>query len=196
MFAILNPIGNVVIFMGLAGNYSNLARRSLAIRSSIAIAVILVVTIWAGEMVLSFFGVALHSLQAAGGVVIALIALSMLHSSQSAIHDSNSDADDKVEDIAIVPLAMPMVAGPGAIVTIIVNTHKFPGMVSNLTMSVVCIGLAAFIAFCFLMGQPLTRLLGQKGLDVLTKFMGLILLSIAFGMFGEGAKGMFPGLAG
>ena len=88
---------------------------------------ILVVTIWAGELVLRLFSVGIPSLQAAGGLMIAMISLSMLQSTQSAMHTSKHahavSAPD--QDIAVVPLAMPMMSGPGAMVTVIVNTHQY-----------------------------------------------------------------------
>ena len=198
MFAIMNPIGSVAIFMGMVTDRTEAERRSIAIRSAIAIAVILVGTVWAGEFVLGLFGVGIPSLQAAGGVMIVLIAFSMLQSSQSPIHDSKDGAEAAAakQDIAVVPLAMPMVAGPGSIVTVIVNTHQHRGIESNLEMSAVCSLMAVLIGACFLAAGPIARVLGGKGMDILTKFMGLVLLSIAIGMLASGIKGLLPGLAG
>jgi len=93
MFAILNPIGSVAIFAGMVADRAAVDRRSIAIRCCIAIAVILVATVWAGELVLELFGVGIPSLQVAGGLMIVLISLSMLQSSQSAIHDTKNDAE-------------------------------------------------------------------------------------------------------
>jgi multiple antibiotic resistance protein len=197
MFAIMNPIGSVAIFMGMVADRTEAERRSIAIRSAIAIAVILVGTVWAGEFVLGLFGVGIPSLQASGGVMIALIAMSMLQSTQSSIHDAKDGAEAAAgQDIAVVPLAMPMVAGPGSIVTVIVNTHQHRGIESNLEMSAVCAVMAVLIGACFLAAGPIGRVLGGKGMDILTKFMGLVLLAIAAGMLASGVKGLLPGLAG
>jgi multiple antibiotic resistance protein len=198
MFAILNPIGAVAIFAGLTGDRSEADRRSIAIRCGIAVAVILVGSVWTGEFVLGLFGVGIPSLQAAGGLMISLIALSMLQSNQSPIHDTKSgvEASASEQDIAVVPLAMPMVAGPGAIVTVIVNTHQHRGIESNLEMSAVCVVMAVLIGACFLASGLVTRVLGTRGMDILTKFMGMVLLAIAFGMLASGIKGLLPGLAG
>ena len=198
MVAILNPVGAVAIFAGLTGNLPQAERRSIAIRSSIAIAVILVGTVWIGELVLTFFGVDIPALQVAGGLMIMMISLSMLQSSQNAIHDSagSEDAAQSRQDIAVVPLAMPMVAGPGAMVTVIVSTHQDAGIAANLTMSAICFALAAIICVAFLAAGQVTRILGSKGMDLVTKFMGIILLAIAVGMLAEGLKGLLPGLAG
>jgi multiple antibiotic resistance protein len=197
MFAILNPIGAVAIFAGMVGGRSQSNRRGIAIRCGIAVAVILVATVWGGEFVLKLFGVEIPSLQTAGGVMIAMISLSMLNSNQSPIHDAKSDEDTSAEqDIAVVPLAMPMVAGPGAIVTVIVNTHQHHGIASNFQMSAVCAAMAGLICICFLASGLITRVLGTRGMDILTKFMGMILLAIAAGMLAAGIKGLLPGLAG
>jgi multiple antibiotic resistance protein len=89
-----------------------------------------------------------------------------------------------------------MVAGPGAIVTVIVNTHQHHGIQSNLQMSAVCAGMAGLICVCFLASGLITRALGTRGMDILTKFMGMLLLAIAAGMLASGIKGLLPGLAG
>lgn len=198
MFTILNPIGNVAVFAGLVADRTAAQRRSIAVRSSIAVAVILVATVWIGEVVLEFFGVEIPSLQVAGGLMIASIALSMLHSQQSAIHDTKKGEEEDVpqQDIAIVPLAMPMIAGPGAMVTVIVNTHQYSGIASNLIMSGVCAGWAAVMCVGFLTAEPMTRLVGAKGMDIVTKLMGVVLLAIAMGMLAAGVRGLLPGLAG
>lgn len=198
MLAILNPIGSVAIFAGLVSNRSDSEHHSIAIRCCIAIAVILVGTVWAGELVLTFFGVDIPSLQVAGGIMIALISLSMLHSSQSAIHNTGNGEVTQTadQDIAIVPLAMPMVAGPGAMVTVIVNTHQYKGVVANIEMSVICGLMAVVVCLGFFAAGKITRVLGTKGMDVVTKFMGMILLAIAVGMLASGLKGLLPGLAG
>lgn len=198
MFTILNPIGNVAIFAGMVSDRSAAEGRNIAIKSSIAVAVILVASVWVGEMVLNFFGVEIPSLQVAGGLIIASIALSMLHSKQSAIHDTKTldQPPTPQQDIAVVPLAMPMIAGPGAMVTVIVNTHQYSGIGANLEMSGVCAAMAGAICIGFLSAGPITRILGAKGMDIVTKLMGVILLAIAVGIFAEGTKALLPGLAG
>lgn len=197
MFTILNPIGNTALFAGMVADCSREERFRITATATAAIAAILVGTIWIGEEILGFFGVSIPGLQVAGGLIIALIGLSMLRSRQSEIHSSGAGQPAPAEDesIAIVPLAMPIVAGPGAIATLIVNTHKYHGFRSNLEMSLVCVGLALIVGACFLAVEPITRVLGSHGIAVVTKFMGLILLSVAMGMLAEGMIGLLPGLA-
>lgn len=197
MFTILNPIGNTALFAGMVADRSTSERHKITATATLAVAVILIGTIWLGEEILEFFGVSIPGLQTAGGLIIALIGVSMLHSRQSGIHSSGEGAEPaEDESIAIVPLAMPIVAGPGAIATLIVNTHKYHGFQNNLEMSMVCAGLSLVIGLCFLAVDPITRWLGNAGINIVTKFMGLILLSVAMGMFAEGVKGLLPGLGG
>ena len=123
MFTILNPIGNTAIFAGMVSGRSVADRRAIAVRCALAVAVILVVTVWLGEEILKLFGVEVASLEVAGGLIIALVAMSMLYVKQDGIHGSGLRGDeDALDSIAVVPLAMPLVAGPGAIATVIVNT--------------------------------------------------------------------------
>ncbi len=198
MFTILNPIGNTALFAGMVSGRSSDERRAIAIKCTIAIAVILVATLWIGERVLAFFGVSIPSLEVAGGLIIGLIGMSMLHSRQSGIHATGEQHENPAaqQSIAVVPLAMPMVAGPGAIATVIVNTHKYQGFDSNLEMSLVCLGVSIIVGICFLSVGPIARLLGTAGMSIVTKFMGMILLAIAVGMFASGAKELLPVLGG
>ncbi len=171
-------------------------QHAIAVRCTIAVAVILVVTVWLGEQILNFFGIAVASLEAAGGLVIAAVAMSMLYSKPGGIHGSGvSDEDDSAQSIAVVPLAMPLVAGPGAIATVIVNTQKHQGIEVNVAMTLVCLALSVVLAVCLLSSGPITRLLGKAGLNLVTKFMGLILLAIAMEMMASGVKGLLPGMA-
>jgi len=199
MFTILNPIGNVAIFAGLMAGRPDSARRSTAIKCTVAVAVILVTTVWVGEFILQLFGVGIPSLQVAGGLMIGSIALSMLHSSQSKIQDTGQspqgEDEQPAQDIAIVPLAMPMIAGPGAMVTVIVNTHQHAGLGPNLAMSAICVGMAVLLCVALLLAGPINRTLGAKGMDIVTKLMGMVLLAIAVGMLAAGIKGLLPGLA-
>lgn len=200
ILTILNPIGNTAIFGSMMGGRPHTTQRAVAIKCALAVAVILIGTIWVGEYVLALFGVSLPALEAAGGVIIAMIALSMLKSKQSEVHSTGTDdtsADDAGagESVAVVPLAMPMVAGPGAIATVLVNTHTHDGLQNNLLLSAVCFVGAVSIAVCFLLSGFLVRALGPSGMSIVTKFMGMILLAIALAMLASGLKELLPGLA-
>lgn len=198
MFTITNPIGNAALFIGMVGERPESERRQIAITCALASAIILVVVTWLGESVLGFFGVSIPALEATGGLIIGMIGLSMLQAKSSGVHTKEDERDEakQKDSIAIVPLAMPIVAGPGTITTIIVTTHKYVGVANNFKITMVCIGAAAVVGLCFFLAGPLARALGVTGVNIFTRFMGLILTAIAIGMLTDGLKSLMPGLAG
>jgi multiple antibiotic resistance protein len=164
MFTILNPIGNTAVFAGMVSGRSKADQQAIALRCAFAVAVILVVTVWLGEEILKLFGVEVASLEAAGGLIIGLVAMSMLYIKRDGIHGSGlKDDGDPAGSIAVVPLAMPLVAGPGAIATVIVNTKTNQGFDANLIMSLVCVGMSVVLVGSFLSAGVITRLLGPAG---------------------------------
>lgn len=198
MFTITNPIGNAALFLGMTGGRSDAEKRKIAITCAVATAAILVAVTWVGEPLLRFFGVSIPALEATGGLIIGIIGLSMLHAKASTVHTREEERSEAAERdaIAIVPLAMPIVAGPGTITTVIVTAHRYEGWADNITISIVCIGAAVVVGGCFLVAGPMSKFLGVSGVNILTRFMGLILMAIAVGMLATGLKALMPGLAG
>jgi multiple antibiotic resistance protein len=130
-------------------------------------------------------------------VIIALIGLSMLRGED---HTHNlpqvaAEAKEK-EALGVVPLAIPIFAGPGTISTIIAQSHQFPGLTGKLLVSLVCLICAIITLLVLLLSPLMARVLGASGMKVVTRVMGLILAAIAFQMLGEGMIGLLPGLAG
>lgn len=197
LFTILNPVGNAALFADMVAERPPRDRTRTAIKCAVAVAVILVGTVWIGEFALRLFGVRVPALQVAGAIIVAHIALQMLCSRRSTMHSTGESTPDAApdDDIAIVPLAMPIVAGPGAIVTVIVNTHQHTGPEANLLLSAVCVAMAALIGSAFVAASALTRLVGPAGMDIVTKLMGMVLLAIAVSMAADGLAALLPGLA-
>ncbi len=198
VLTILNPLGNATLFESMTGSMDAAKRRSVLIRCAVAVAVILLVTVWLGDTILNLFGVSVATLELGGGLLIAGIAFSMIHSKSSSAHSTNETLPPKTEeaDIAVVPLAIPIVAGPGAIATVIVNAQNFSGIAGKLEMSVIVVAGSLVVALSFWAAGALQKLLGAQGMDVLSKIMGMILLAIAVGMVANGASSLFPVLAG
>ena len=189
MFTILNPIGNVAIFAGMVADRSAADRRSTAIRCAIAVAAILVATVWVGEMALSSFGVEIPSLQVAGGLMIASIALSMLHSKQSAIHDTKKAEGPPApeQDIAVVPLANPPIVA-GVTATFLVYVVAFSAILSGVLEMVAAI-------------QDRKQIEGEGWLilgGAITVLFGVVLLisPLSFGLFMVRVLGAFAIFSG
>lgn len=196
MLAITNPIGNLAIFASLTGDKSLQEKRKTAFVAGIAIFIILILVTWTGDLLLRAFGIDIASFETAGGLIIALMGISMLHAKTSGIHHSKEDQENAQTktSVAVVPIAIPIVAGPGAITTIVVNTHQYSTIEDKVFISCVSIGIALILWLAFYFSAPVSRLLGISGINIVTRIMGIILTAIAFGMMASGFKALFPGL--
>lgn len=197
MLAITNPIGNMAIFASLTGDKTLQEKKHSALIAGIAILIILIIVTWSGDLILKAFGIDIASFETAGGLIIALMGLSMLHAKTSSIHHSKDEADDAKTktSVAVVPIAIPLVAGPGAITTIVVNTHTYSTIDDKLIISGISIVLGLILWIAFYFSAPVSKLLGVSGINIVTRIMGIILTAIAFGMMASGFKALFPGLA-
>jgi multiple antibiotic resistance protein len=121
----------------------------------------------------------------------------MLHSKTSDMSQTKGEGEEAQTKpaIAVVPMAMPIIAGPGGITTVILATHKFPSIEAKLLVSATCVAVAAIIWLCLYFAAPISRLLGVAGMNIVTRIMGIVLTVIAFQMFAEGLKKLLPGLA-
>jgi multiple antibiotic resistance protein len=197
LFTMMNPIGNVGIFAGMTAGRDPAETQRIAWKCAIAVAITLLVVTWTGSHLLQFFGINVHQLRAAGGIIVLRIALSMLtrdHSHQQTTKESKDAADR--DNIAIVPLAIPIVAGPGALATAIVASERHAGIWAKIDLSIAAIGLAVFIGLIFSFSRPIANWLGESGMGVVSRVMGMILAAIAMGMLAQGLIGMIPALGG
>jgi multiple antibiotic resistance protein len=158
--------------------------------------VTLLIVTWTGGLLLKCFGIDIHELRAAGGIIVLLIGLSMLRSDTSHSQTPNEAADSASQDqVAIVPLVIPIVAGPGAMATAIIAAEHNPGIWSKIELSIAVIALAALVGALFAYSRPIATKLGKSGMGVVTRVMGMILTAIAMGILADGIKGMLPVLA-
>jgi multiple antibiotic resistance protein len=193
-FAIMNPIANTPIFLSLTADDSADIRRRVAAKSLLFTFTLIVIFCLLGKVIFHLFGITLPAFQITGGILVFMIGLQMLHGQQSKVH-SPVATSDKPEDaitgelsVAITPLAIPILGGPGTIATAMnfSTTGGIPGMV---------ITIAAFAVLCvityifFISGQRLVRKLGDNGLSVITRLMGLILAVIGTQMVITGIGG-------
>ena len=197
MIAITNPFGNMAIFLGLVGNRSRAVLRSNAIIMGIAITIILLMMTWAGTTVLGAFGISVPVFEIAGGLVILLLGLGMLNPqyAEKAHPKKELEQDKEKLHIAVVPMAIPIVAGPGAITTLIIFTHHNDSFADKTMISLGVILLAFCITVIFYFSNYIKRLLGDRGIKITVRVMGLVLAAIATGMILSGLKEVFPILA-
>src|ERR1700743_2063539 len=126
LVAILNPIGVIPIFINLTYNQTAVERNKTALGAAITVGVVLGVALLAGERILDFFGISVASFQVAGGILILYNSLSMLQAKMNATRQTDEEARETAEggDVAVVPIGIPLTAGPGAISTVILYGHK------------------------------------------------------------------------
>ena len=192
LLAIVNPVGNLALFTGMTSDRSKAERHKIAVTCFIAILIIFLVVTWSGSLILKAFGITLPAFQAAGGLIVLLLALSMLNAKTSQMHHNEAEAEEaqSKQSIGIVPLAIPIVGGPGAITTIIIQGTKYPSLTDRLEMSLVSFAIALVVLVAFLGADLVQRLLGTMGINIVTRIMGIILAAIGFGMLGAGVKTM------
>jgi multiple antibiotic resistance protein len=197
LFSIMNPIGNVGVFAGMTTDRPRAEVRQVAWTCAFAVAVTLLIVAWSGSFVLAFFGITVDSLRAAGGVIVLLIGLRMLFNNTDHQHSSAELEDAKSRaSIAVVPLAIPIVAGPGTMAAVIVAAQHHSSILSKFEISAVIIAMAVICGLLFSVATPISERLGKSGMGVVTRVMGMVLASIAMGMLADGLKGLLPGLAG
>ena len=195
IFFIVDPLGTAPIFLAITEGQTAPERNRTALRASVAAFLILVVFAFVGEWILRLLRVTISSFQIAGGILIFLIALSMLQARRSRAKSTPQEEHEKQEgeDVAIFPLAIPMLSGPAAITTVMVliNLANSPLHRGLVMLAITLTGL-----FCYLILRAsgrLLKLLGQTGINVLTRLMGLLLAVISVQFVIDGIKAAFLG---
>jgi multiple antibiotic resistance protein len=174
LFVIMDPVGTVPVFLALTTDQNGAQRARSALRAvSVALGVIVAFAVF-GESLLSYLHISLPALECAGGLLLLLISLQLLMGTAS-----DPEATTNV-DVALVPLGTPLLAGPGAIVTTMVQVRRADGHLAlfiSLALAVLAVHVCLWLAMRF--SGPISRLLGPGGVGVVTRIAGLLLSAIA-----------------
>ncbi len=196
LFAIVNPIGGVPIFVSATEGWTK-PQRTRAIKIiSITVFSVLLMSAFLGDKILDFFGISIPSFQVGGGILLLLMAVSMMqgHSSPH-ITDANHIAVDQ-DAVAIVPLSIPLLAGPGAISSMIIAAQQNNEFWWHVWL-VVPVALVALLLWGILMlSFVITDRMGNIGINIVTRLMGLILAAMSIEFMAHGLGSLFPGLLG
>lgn len=197
IFAILNPLGTIPIYLSLMAGRRPEEMHRTALKAAVAVAVILTLSVWVGDYLLSFFGIGIPSFRIAGGLLVLIIAIAMFDARTSpARHTDAEQAEAEVKnDIAVVPLAIPLLAGPGAISLTIVDAHQVVSFADKFVFSLGIVGVAAIVWMVLRLAEPIGKRLGTGGLNIATRVMGLILAAMAVQFMADGMLELFPGLS-
>lgn len=192
LFAILDPVGMIPIIIAFTIGMPRDKRARVGRLASLSVVGILLAALLVGEWVLEFFGISMHSFRVAGGILLLLMSISMLFGDkETRAHDENTDGE-ATASIAIVPLSTPLLAGPGAISTIILDAHRGHGVGHYAALSLEVLLLGVVVWLTFLIAPWVSERLGRIGSDIFSRLMGLVLAAIAVEFIAAGMRGLFP----
>jgi multiple antibiotic resistance protein len=196
LFIIIDPPGNIFPFLALSTGFAPAAVRALAWRACLYALLILALVIAAGRLLLEFFGITIPAFQIAGGLILFRIAVDMLegrgHFNRIDTASSLDAADYR--DVALVPLAVPLLSGPGAISTVLVLTSRAHNLLEN-GLILLCLTLVLCATYLFFrFAQYLLTYLKESRVRLLTRLMGLIMAALAVQFVLEGLIAAFPAI--
>jgi multiple antibiotic resistance protein len=189
LFSLINPLGAIPVFISLTSNYSDELLKRTAKKTGIYVFLICIVSFYLGSYVLEFFGISIHSLKLAGGIVISRSGFLLLNSHhKNDIQGLVKEESETKEDISFSPLAMPLLAGPGSIsllINISLNTTEWADMITIVSaILTVCL----FVFIILYLAPKILKYMGQAGLRSMSKIMGFIVLSIGIQMVADSIK--------
>ncbi|MCG8434722.1 MAG: YchE family NAAT transporter [Gammaproteobacteria bacterium] len=198
LVAILNPIGVIPIFINLTAEQSSSERKKTAFVTGLAVGIVMWVSLIAGEWILNLFGITVASFRVGGGILILLMAISMMQATMSPTKQTPEEARDAAtkDSVAVVPLAIPLLAGPGAISTIVLYANRDPSFLHDMVLAGGIFIVAIMVWIFFRAAEPLAEKLGRTGINVVTRIMGLIMAAIGVEFMANGLKQLFPVLGG
>ncbi|MCK5883126.1 MAG: NAAT family transporter [Bacteriovoracaceae bacterium] len=199
LFTIINPLGIIPIFLGMTKDHGLLELKKISKSCSIAVIITLIVSLVIGQKIINFFGISIASFRIGGGLLIFTMAFSMISAKASAAKINRSEIREQEAsdtELGIVPLAIPLLAGPGAISTSIIHAQRFNTVTHWLGAIGVIVTIGLFILLSFRYSRKIGERIGVIGLNVLTRIMGIILLALSIEMIAGGIKEILPVLKG
>jgi len=196
ILAIVNPLGIIPIFVSLTGGLAEEERRRITHTASISVAVVLTVAVLLGKPLLNFFGVSIASFKVGGGILLLMMSISMMqafHTRSKQTPEEAEEAEEK-ESIAVVPIAMPLLAGPGAISTVIIYADASSSPLHSGLVIVSCLLVALLTWLALAAAGPVRKMLSKTGINIATRLMGLLLAAIAVEFITSGLVLLLPGL--
>ncbi|MGP6943564.1 YchE family NAAT transporter [Klebsiella pneumoniae] len=196
LFALVNPVGIIPVFISMTSYQPAAVRNKTNLTANLSVAIILLTSLFLGDGILQIFGISIDSFRIAGGILVVTIAMSMISGKLGEDKQNKQEKSETAvrESIGVVPLALPLMAGPGAISSTIVWGTRYHSWVHLVGFS---LAIAVFALCCwwiFRMAPWLVRLLGQTGINVITRIMGLLLMALGIEFIVTGIKALFPGL--
>lgn len=198
LVVLVNPSSALSLFLDITKGATKEQAKKVAFISAITVFVTITIFAVAGETILNILGISLGSFRVAGGLLVLLIAIGMMNGSGN-IAKPSVDSSDEVKGLAfqgtkmaVVPLSIPMVIGPGGISTVIIYTASGEGWGNTIALIMAGLIISMIIYVSFSMAGKLSRFLGETGLNVLNRVMGMLLAAVAVEIIVAGLRALFP----
>jgi multiple antibiotic resistance protein len=196
LLAIVDPLGIIPIFISLTRGSTDEERRHIARTTSITVAVVLVAAALTGKALLDFFGISIASFKIGGGILLLLTSIAMMQAKRAPGKQTREEAEEaeEKESIAVVPIGMPLLAGPGAISSVIIYTQASfqPLHVGLIIVSILLVALLTWATL--IVAIPVSKAMSKTSINIVTRLMGLLLAAIAIEFITGGLSQLFPGL--
>lgn len=201
LVAIVNPLAIIPFFIHYTQGFSDAQRRDTIRTAAFSAFCVISACALLGLQVLDFFNISLQSFQVGGGLLLLISAMNMLNARPAEDRPSAATLEAGVEkaamgnSIAVVPLTIPLLTGPAAMSTVVIYADQAKDIWQHLALIGYGVVVALATAICFSLAQPIARVLGRTGINVMTRLMGLILAALAVEVMAGGLTKMFPVLA-
>ncbi|WP_299947659.1 MarC family protein [uncultured Ruegeria sp.] len=198
LFAIMNPITNLPVFLSVTQDLPTADQRKVAIKTALYCLILGGAFAAIGSQALGLFGISVDDLRVAGGLVVLMIGLNMLNGNESSSHhgtDGEKKSYPAPETVAFYPLAFPILVGPGTITTLILYAHHIKTPAEAIGYAAVFLFVVALLLVTFWNASALAKRLSANARVIMSRFMGMILAAIAISMIADGLKALLPGLA-
>ena len=198
LLAIVNPPAIIPFFIYYTQGFSSAQRRHTVVVASITAFLVIATCALLGIRILEFFGISLASFQVGGGMLLLISALNMLNAKPAEAKPSSNEMEAGAEkaamgnSIAVVPLTIPLLTGPATMSTVVIYADRAHNALELATLVGYGVVIALVTAVSFALAHPIARVLGQTGINVLTRLMGLILAALAVEVMAEGLGKLFP----
>ena len=192
--AILNPLGAIPIIVSLTAGASELELKKIQKTVTISVLTVLLVSLFIGKYLLIFFGISIDSFKVGGGILILLMSIAMLNAKVGDTKHTKEEAEESQskQSVAVVPISIPLLAGPGAISTVILYSQKKSSVEHYLLMSLDMLAVVVILWIVLKSIPWISRHISQTGINIFTRIMGLILAALAVEFIANGIKGLFP----
>lgn len=187
-FTLINPLGTMPIFMTMTADLNQSHRTKTAQKASIVSFITIIIFAFSGQLLFNFFGISVNSFRVVGGVIFFLMGMDMLQARLGKVKLKDSEIKSYVNDISVTPLAIPMICGPGALTNAIVMMEDANSVDKKIVLIVATLLVIILTYIILYSSSKIIKILGETGINVMMRLMGLIVMVIAVEFFFSGLK--------